>query len=126
MPASEEIAPLWRSRSSMPEAWYNRAAVVTNVEKPSPVHPVHVGGRQFGPSSAGPQKFTAGESARLGRGGPESTPQGGGGAGRGGGGRRAAPRPPRPGRGRAARHTPPPPGAKQTPVRQQRDKNRTS
>src|ERR1035437_9946408 len=76
MPASEEIAPLWRSRSSMPEAWYNRAAVVTNVEKPSPVHPVHVGGRQFGPSSAGPQNLTAGESARLGRGGNESSTQG--------------------------------------------------
>src|ERR1035441_8622862 len=77
MPAREEIAPLEISRSSMPAAWRKRAAVVTSVEKPSPVHPVHAGGRQFAPSSAVLQNFTAGESERLGIGGMGSTPQGG-------------------------------------------------
>src|ERR1022692_606960 len=77
MPTSEEIAPLWRSRLSIPSAWLNRAAVVTNVENPSPVQPVHAGGRQCSPSSSVLQNFTAGESARLGWGGMESTPQGG-------------------------------------------------
>jgi hypothetical protein len=66
MPANEEIAPLWSSKSSIPEAWRNRAAVVTRVEKPAPVHPVHGGGRQFSPSSEGFQNLTAGDSARLG------------------------------------------------------------
>src|SRR5450755_752541 len=77
MPTSDEIAPLWSSRSSIPAACRKRAAVVTRVEKPSPVHPVHAGGRQCSPSSARCQNFTVGESARLGIGGMESTPQGG-------------------------------------------------
>jgi hypothetical protein len=66
MPASEEIAPLWRSRSSVPEGWEKRAEVVTSVEKPSPFHPVHAGGRQRSPNSEMLQNFTTGESPRLG------------------------------------------------------------
>ena len=76
-PAREEIAPLCRSRSSIPDAWVKRAAVVTRVEKPSPVQPVHAGGRQCSPSSEVLQNFTTGESARLGKGGTESSLQGG-------------------------------------------------
>src|SRR5450759_1181976 len=77
MPTNDEIAPLWSSISSIPPKWRKRAAVVTSVEKPAPVHPVHAGGRQSSPSSAGRQNFTVGESARLGIVGMESTPQGG-------------------------------------------------
>src|SRR5437762_14215782 len=63
MPASSEIAPMWRSKPSASELWGNRATMVTNVAKPPSAQLVHAGGFQSRPKSDLLHDFTMASSS---------------------------------------------------------------